>query len=185
MLCCLTRWAISRSEDRGGKAPRWADRHAARCASCRDFARFTASLGSRLRAEKGALLDAAPDFPLDRAGWARGEKGAKVRIPFGRRLVLHPLPAGAAAVAVLAAAFVLFRIVPREPAPTPADRAAARDAFQSLVAAPGGWGEALAGAESSLEKERRILKESFSSAVEYLQARLNIRIERRQPPRSG
>jgi hypothetical protein len=33
-----------------------------------------------------------------------------------------------------------------------------------------------------LNKERQILERSVASAVDYLQARLNIKIERRTPP---
>ena len=67
---------------------------------------------------------------------------------------------------------------------TAADRAAARAAFKSIVAAPDGFRVALTEAESSLEKEKRIWESSVVSAVEYLQARLNIRIERRDPPKT-
>jgi hypothetical protein len=39
-------------------------------------------------------------------------------------------------------------------------------------------------AESSLENERLILERSLTAAVEYLQARLNIKIERKDAPKS-
>jgi len=103
----------------------------------------------------------------------------------GRRLLsgLRPLPVAAAALAVVAGALVLFQVVLREPSPSAEDRAAARAVIKSIVAAPDGFRSALTGAESSLEKEQRILEKSVASAVEYLQARLNIRIERRNPPK--
>jgi hypothetical protein len=65
--------------------------------------------------------------------------------------------------------------------PTPEDRAAAQAAVRSILTAPDGLRGALTDAESSLERERRVLERSVASAAEYLQARLNIRIERRDP----
>jgi hypothetical protein len=101
---------------------------------------------------------------------------------FGRRLALRPLPAAAAVLAVVAAALLIFRVALREPGPTSEDRAAGRAAIMSIAAAPGGFRGALTEAESSLERERQALERSVASAVEYLQARLNVRIERRDPP---
>ena len=82
---------------------------------------------------------------------------------------------------VAAGALVLFQVVLKEPAPTAEERAAAMAALKSIASAPDGFRGAHRSAESSLEKENRIRESSVSSAVEYLQARLNIRIERREP----
>ncbi|MCK7480185.1 MAG: hypothetical protein M0C28_25165 [Candidatus Moduliflexus flocculans] len=120
---------------------------------------------------------------MKEAAWDKAGTGRKERIPLGRRFALHPFPAAAGILAVAAAAFLVLRVVPREPVLTVADREAARAAFKSIVAAPDGFRGALAEAESSLEKEKRIWESSVVSAVEYLQARLNIRIERRDPPK--
>jgi hypothetical protein len=67
---------------------------------------------------------------------------------------------------------------------SPQDTAAALAALRSVVAAPAAFPEAVASAETSLEKERRVLKASLASAVEYLQVRLNVKIERRNPPKT-
>lgn len=183
MLCHLARRAISGAEDRKGALPRWAGRHIGRCEACRDYARFAASLGTRLAGDRAAFLAAVPEFPLKEVAANEAAIGRKERIPLGRRLVLHPLPAAAGLLAVAAAAFFVLRPVPREPALTAEAQAAARSAFESIVAAPNGFRGVLSGAESSLEKEKRIWENSVVSAVEYLQARLNIRIERRDPPK--
>jgi len=184
MLCHLARKAISGSEDRGKALPRWAGRHIGRCEACREHARFAASLKTRLAGDRAAFLAAVSEFPLSEAAWDEAGSGRKERIPFGRRLGLHPVPAVAGVLAVAAAAFLVFRTVPREPMPTVADREAARAAFRSVVSAPDGFLSALSGAESSLEKEKRVLERSVASAAEYLQARLNIRIERRDPSKT-
>lgn len=184
MLCPIARRAISRSEDRGKKAPGWVERHAARCASCRAYARFVASLKPRLSAEREAFLDAVPDFPLNESAWARAEAGGEKRIPFGRRLAPRPLPAAATAVVLLAAGLVLWQVVLREPGPSAEDRAAALAALKSIAAAPENLSGVVLGPESSLVREREILERSIASAVEYLQARLNIKIERRPGPKS-
>jgi hypothetical protein len=184
MLCHLTRRAISGAEDRKKALPRWAGRHIGRCEACREYARFSASLETRLAYDRAAFLAAVPEFPMKEAAWDKAGTERKERVSLGRRLALHPFPAAAGLLAVAAAVLFVFRVVPREPVPTAADRVAARAAFKSLVAAPDGFRVALSGAESSLEKEKRIWESSVTSAVEYLQARLNIRIERRDPPKT-
>jgi hypothetical protein len=183
MLCHLARRAISGSEERGKALPRWAGRHIGRCEACREYAGFAASLKNRLAGDRPAFLAAVPEFPMNVAAWNKAGAGRKERVSLGRRLVLHPFPAAAGVLAVAAAAFLVFRTVPRAPMPTAEDQAAARAAFKSIVSAPDGFRGALTGAESSLEKEKRIWESSVVSAVEYLQARLNIRIERRDEPR--
>jgi hypothetical protein len=184
MLCHLTRRLISRSEDRGKKLPRFSERHIARCADCRDYARFTASLKARLSTEKPALLAAVSEFPLSKAEWATGGTGDKRSEAFGRRLVFHPFPTAAAAVAVVAGAVVLFQVVLREPSSAPEERAAALATLKSITAAPDGFQGIVTEAESSLARERQILERSVLSAFEYLQARLNVRIERKAPAKS-
>jgi hypothetical protein len=184
MLCHIARRAISGSEDRGKALPRWAGRHIGRCEACREFAGFAPSLKTRLAVDRAAFLAAVPEFPLKKAAWNKAGTERKERVSLGRRLVFHPFPAAAGVLIVAAAAFLVFRTVPRVPTPlTSGDRAAARTAFKSIVAAPNEFRGALTGAESSLEKEKRILERSVASAAEYLQARLNIRIERRDPPK--
>jgi len=181
MLCHLTRRMISRAEDRGKKMPGWAERHSARCGACREYARFAASLKERLSGEKPALLAAVPDFPLNEARWAEAEARRGNREVFGRRLVAHPFPVAAAALVVVAGVLILFQTVLREPSPSPEERAAALAGLRSLTAAPDDFMGIVTEAESALAKEREILERSVVSAVEYLQARLNIKIERRDP----
>jgi hypothetical protein len=189
MLCTLSRWMISRSEDSGNKIPRFIERHVVRCAACGDFARSSASLSSRLREERSAWLAKVPDFP---AGLTReleavtpGSRTVKAGRPLARRSLfgLRPLPVAATALVVVAAALVLFQVVPKGYTPSAQDRAAGQAAIKSLTSAPQGLQSVIGGAESSLEREGRILEESLSSAVEYLQARLNIKIERKDPPK--
>ncbi|MFO7732356.1 MAG: hypothetical protein R6X21_01750 [Candidatus Aminicenantes bacterium] len=182
MLCSLARRAISRSEDRGERMPRWAERHAARCGACREYARFTASLKARLSAEKEGFLAAVPDFPLNEASWARAAGGGERRGLFGLRPALRPWPAAAAALTVLAAALVLFQVVLKGPSPAAEGRPAALPSLKAITAAAEGLPTVVANAESSLDKERRILEKSIASAFEYLQAQLNIRIERGDRP---
>jgi hypothetical protein len=190
MGCKLSRWMISRAEDTGKKLPRYAERHVGRCRACGEFARSSASLSSRLKHERSAWLAKVPDFPLSfdaEAGPATaGRKVATAEKPRSRQLRLgfRPLPAAAAALVVAVAALVVFRGIPREHAPSMEDRAAARSSIARLQAAPERLQGVIGEAESSLEKEGLILERSLSSAVEYLQARLNIRIERKEAPKS-
>ena len=188
MLCALCRWMISRAEDAGKKPPRWAGRHIRRCGACGRFARASESLSSRLRGERSAWLAEIPDFPAGReldfetepAG--RGAAGSGLRKARRSWLALRPLPAAAAALILVAAGLVLFQVGRRDARPSDKDRASARAAIKRLTSAPENIQGVIGEAESSLEKERRILESSISSAAEYVQARLNIRIERRDPP---
>jgi hypothetical protein len=184
MFCNLTRWLISRAEDRGKRMPRFAERHAARCEACREFGLFAASLSSRLSGETPSFLAKSPASPLDPAAWAAEGNGHGTGAPFRRRFALHPFPAAAAVVVVAASALILFLVVRREPALTSAEKRAVIASLKSVAAAPAEFRLAVAGAESSLAKERQILERSVLSAVEYLQARLNIKIERKNTPKS-
>ena len=184
MLCKLTRWLISRQVDLGKAVPGFALRHAERCGACREYARFAASLPSRFAGERATFLASAPDFPLNEARWAedRGVHGKRGILP--RRFVLRPIPAAAAAVLVVAGVLVLFQVVLREAGPSPRDEAAAMAALKTVTAAPDEFQGMVGEAESPLTKERQILERSVASAVEYLQARLNIKIERKNTPKS-
>ena len=189
MLCTLSRWIISRSEDSGKKIPRFIERHVVRCAACGEFARASASLSSRLREERSAWLAKVPEFPAGLAHDLETDRPEPRAVdtgrPGSRRLwhFLRPLPVAATVLVVVAAALVLFQVVPKGSTPSAQDRAAARAAIKNFVSAPQGLQGVIGGAESPLEREGRILEESLSSAVEYLQARLNIKIERKEPPK--
>ncbi len=185
MLCRIAQWAISKAEDRATQPPRWVERHIGRCGPCRDYARFTASLKGRLSREKAEFLRAVPEFTVNTEAWVPAEAGRKDRIPYLRWLVLRSLPAASAGFAVLAAALVLWQVVLKEPSPSPADRAAALAAIKSVVAAADEFPGVVTEAESSIERERRIIESSLTSAFEYLQARLNVKIERRGIGKAG
>jgi hypothetical protein len=186
MLCTLSRWLISRAEDTGKALPRFAGRHVRRCPACGEFARTAATLSSRLRSERSSWLAGVPDFAVDRGPDATPGPAAKAGAREPRRswLSLRPLPVAAAATFIVAGALLLFQVVLKEPAPTAEERAAAMAALKTITSAPQGLQGFLGAAESPLARERRVLEKSVSSAVEYLQARLNIRIERREPPKS-
>ena len=180
MLCHLTRWFISRAEDGGKTGPRFAERHAARCEACREYARFTASLSARLGAEVPSLFDRVPEATPTLEGVDAGAARSGRLAPSGRRPVaLRPLPLASAAVALGALLLVMALAVLRQPGFSPADRREALAALKSATAAPEELGGAVAGAEYSLERERQILEQSILSALDYLQKRLDIKVERR------
>ncbi|MCX6568805.1 MAG: hypothetical protein NT147_07130 [Candidatus Aminicenantes bacterium] len=184
MFCNLTRWLISRAEDRGKEMPRFAERHAARCGACREYARFAASLSERLSGEAPAFLAVAPDSPLAPAAWTDEEAGRGTLAPLRRRFLSNPFPAAAAVLLVAASALVLFLVVRPGPGLTSAEKQAVIASLKSVAAAPAEFRVAVAEVESPLARERQILERSVLSAVEYLQAHLNIRIERKETPKS-
>ena len=63
MLCTLSRWMISRTEDTGKTLPRIVERHVRRCGACGDHARSSTSLSSRLRGERSAWLAGGAGVP--------------------------------------------------------------------------------------------------------------------------
>jgi len=184
MFCNLTRWLISRAEDRGKKAPRFAERHAERCGACAEYESFAASLSARLSAETPGFLAGAPDFAVDLAGSAGQDAWRGARAPSPRPILLRPFPAAAAALVVVVSALVLFRVVLREPALSLAEKRAAIASLKSVTAAPDELQGIVAAGESTLARERLILEKSILSAVEFLEARLNISIERKNTPKS-
>ena len=175
MFCHLTRRMISRAADGGGKMPRFASRHERRCRACRDYARFVESLPSRFTREMPAFLADVPEFSPNPVP----PPVESVR----RRLLLRPLPV-AAVLVVIVSAMVLFRVILREPALTIADKNAAIAGLISFAAIPNELQGAVAQAESPLVRERLILENSILSAIDFFQTGLNIRIERKQAPKT-
>jgi len=182
---------ISRSQDTGRRLPRAIERHVGRCRVCGAFARASMTVASRLKSERAAFLDKVPDFDLDLgAGQAVFETAPRTaerisRAP--RRLVfgLRPLPVAAAALALAVTAGVIVFQTTRRPSPAnPQDLVAMKEALKSLTSAPVGIPGVLGRAESSLDKERQVLERSLVAAADYLQSRLNIKIERKANPRS-
>jgi hypothetical protein len=179
MFCHLTRWMISRAADSGKKTSRFADRHAARCRACGDYARFTQSLPAQFAGETPAFLAEVPDFPLDSTRTPAESSGNAREARSGRRSFLRPLPI-AAALGVIVSGLVLYRVVLYETPLTITDHKAAIAGLKSVTAFPDEFQGAVAQAESPLVRERFILEKSVRSAIEYFQARLNIRIAKKQ-----
>jgi hypothetical protein len=190
MLCALSRWLVSRAEDAGRKLPRVVERHIGRCPVCSAFVRASRALGSGLRSERADFLAKVPEFDVDlEAAAPRPEPDRRaVETPARgpRRLLfgLRPLPVAAAALLIVATAVVLFRVDRPGPAVNPQQMAEARSAIRSLTTAPEGLRGVVGEAESSLDKERRVLEKSLASAADYLQARLNIKVERKGSAKS-
>jgi hypothetical protein len=179
MLCHLTRWFISRSEDKGTARPRFAERHASRCGACREYARFVSSLPARMGVEIPSFLAGVPEAPpaLERIDAEEPRSGRRAS---GRRPVFpRPIPLASAVVALIALLFIFAQTVLRTPGLSPSDRRAAFAALNSVTTAPDELGGAVAGAESSLDREREILERSVLSALDYVQTGLNVRVEYR------
>jgi hypothetical protein len=184
MLCHLTRWLISRAAD-GGKAwPRFAECHAARCHACGEYTRFVSSFSDRMGAEIPAFLARVPEAPLTIEGIGAEAPPSGRRASERRAAFLRPLPLASVAVALVALLFIFTQVVFRKPGLSPADRQAAFAVLKSVATAPDELGGAVAGAELSLDQEREILEKSVLSALDYLQTRLNIKVEWRERPKS-
>jgi len=177
MLCHLTRWMISQAHDKGRKMPRFVSRHAGRCEGCRAYSRFAGSLPSRLFGEIPAVLAEVPDFLPRRIPPISDEAGLERPSRSRLRLFLRPVPA-AALLFVLGAGITILWILPGGSGPTETETKKALADLKYVTTVPDILQSAVANAESSLVRERLVLEKSVCSACDYLQARLNIRIER-------
>ena len=175
MMCPLTRWLISRSLDTGKKMPGFAARHAQRCGACREYARFAESLPARFSGELPSLLADVPEAP-PLALPSESKEERFIRSPrMGIRRFIRPVPVAALALFLVAGIFLFRQIVGGpgiKPGATLAD-------LKSLITIPRDVQAAAVQAESPLVQERLLLEKSVLSAFEYLQARLNIKIERK------
>ena len=136
---------------------------------------------SGFAAEKPAFL-AEPGVPLEpgRSGPA-GEAGRGTLAPLRRRFLGILFPPRRRAPSWSRAALSRSSYAsPRASAEEQAAIGAASSPSPPLRTGSGLVTEA----ESSLARERQILERSVASAVEYLQARLNIKIERRESPKT-
>lgn len=177
MICLWTRWLISRSHDLGKPLPGFAARHAGRCGRCREYARFCGTLPSRLTESLPVRLDRTPAFPPFRPAASSKDAGNRPHGEFRRPVFLRPLPM-AAAVLVLAAGVFLFQRITSGP-PMSAERAQmALENLRKVTAVPDEWPSVVTTAESSLDGERVLVENAARSAFEFLQNRLNIKIER-------
>jgi hypothetical protein len=189
MLCALSRWLVSRAEDTGKKLPRFVERHIGGCQACGAFVRASRALGPGLKSERSGFLAKVPEFAVELEGaesreperrTAEAASRGRSRFLFG----LRPLPVAAAVLLVAATAVVLFQVNRPGPAMSPREIAAARTAIKTLTSAPQELPGVVGRAESSLDRERQILEKSLFSAVDYLQARLNIKVERKDRAKS-
>ncbi len=184
MLCRLSRWLISRAEDREKSLPRFAARHIERCGRCREYAGFVASLSSRFSRNLRPFLDTVPDVPLPPAGGVSDDVRSEDPAFRPRPFVLRPFPAAAAALVLAGSAIALFLVIRRPEPLSPKEKESAIAAVKSLTSAPARFGGLLDDAEASFEKERVILEKSVLSAMQYFQDRLHIKVELRDSSKS-
>jgi len=177
MICLWTRWLISRSHDLGKPLPGFAARHAESCRRCREYARFCGTLPSRLSESLPARLDRAPASSPFRIPRVTEESENRRSGGPGRRVFLRPVLVAAAVLALAAGAFLFLRIA-NGPSMSAERAKAALEDLRKVTAAPGEWPSAVTTAESTLDKERRLIENAAKSAFDYLQNRLNITIVR-------
>ena len=102
-----------------------------------------------------------------------------------RRFIFRPVPAAAAILAVVVGGIILFRVLPGNPEPTAAEMKAALADLKYVTEVSNEFRGVVVNAESSMDREYRILEKSVRGAFEYLQAGLNIKIERKKTPQTS
>ena len=182
MKCEIAKWLVSSARNRGRNLPGPVSRHLGRCASCRDFARFTLALSETARRDGRDYLEKIPspetDGLLDKS--PAGAKPSLSPRPPARRLWI---PASVAAAGLVLTALLIFL-------PTaPSRKTTLWEEIAELKKLPVS-GEAIrslaAGAESPLAQEYDSLVKSAASAARAIQASLDLIIGfETQPGRAG
>ena len=175
MFCFVYKWIISWKLDSGKGLPGVVNRHIDRCGNCREFARLSGFLATRLKQDAPGFLQRNHDTndSLNIKIASALETNTPTQLTRKPRFNFMLKPALAAALVVLAVAIAaIFQVIPFN-APAPGERSI-KDLSESVtVKAPL---QILEKVESPIESEMRSLGQSINSAAKFLVSRLDIKI---------
>lgn len=175
MFCFIYKWMISWALDSGKGLPGAANRHIDRCSDCREFARLSGFLATRLTQDAPGFLQSGHETSdmLNIKITSALDTKTPTQLTRRQRFNFIPKPALAAALLVLAVAIaVLFQVIPFT-TPTPGERPI-NDLSESVtVKNPL---QIIEKVESPIESEMRSLGRSVNSAAKFLISRLDIKI---------
>jgi hypothetical protein len=174
MRCGIAKWLVSAARDRRRDLPRPVKRHVERCASCREFARFTRAVSEAAGRDARAFLEKVP--APETGGFLDRSPARKKPAPAFPREARRPwVPASVAAAGLVLAALLILR--PAGEKPTPDEVAE----FKKLAFAGGAVMNLAAEAQSPLDREYESLKKSVDSACQTVLASLDFKIEPEAP----
>ena len=175
MFCFIYKWMISWGLDSGKRMPGAVNRHIDRCSTCREFARLSGFLSTRLTEDAPGFLQKNHDtddwlnIKISSALDTKAPPQLKRRPSFN----FMPKPALAAALVLLAVAIaVIFRVIPLT-APAPGGPSINELSKPVTVKNPL---QIIEKVESPIESEMRSLGQSINSAAKFLVSRLDIKI---------
>ncbi|MGD2087220.1 MAG: hypothetical protein PVH61_13635 [Candidatus Aminicenantes bacterium] len=176
MFCFIYKWMISWAMDSDKRLPGIVNRHIDRCSSCREFARLSGPLATRLTQDAPGFLQKNHETNDRLNVKITAALDTKTPTQLTRRQRFNFLPKPAlAAVLVLAvvAIAVILQVIPFT-APAPPVERSSNDLPKSVtIKNPL---QILAKVESPIESEMRSLGQSINSATKFLVSRLDVKI---------
>ncbi|UCH96786.1 MAG: hypothetical protein JSV88_08010 [Candidatus Aminicenantes bacterium] len=175
MFCFIYKWMISWALDSGKRLPGAVNRHIGRCSGCREFARYSGSLATRLTRDAPGFLQTGYEThdTLNIKITSVLDAKSSPKLTPGRRFNFRPIPALAAALVVLAVAIgIIFQVIPLT-GPGPGENSIDKLRESAPVKNPL---QVIQQVESPIESEMRSLGQSLNSAAEFLVSCLDVKI---------
>jgi hypothetical protein len=175
MVCFIYRWMISQALDSGKGLTGMVTRHIHHCKACGDFYRLSQSLNHILIQEASGFLSKRHDTLNEKIISALDTKPTPTPQWTKRRIRL-PIPAFAAALVVLAVATgIILQVIPVN-VNTPRSNENLLNALSEFDIANISLKEIIGRVESPIETEMVDLKQSITSAAEFLISCLDVKI---------
>jgi hypothetical protein len=174
MFCFIYKWIISWALDSGKGLPGIVNRHIGRCSNCREFARVSGLLATRLTRDAPGFLQRNHDtYDTLNIKITSALDTKSPQLTLRRRFNFMPRPALAAALVVLTVAIaVIFQVIPFN-APGPGENSIDDLSDSIIVKNPL---QVIEQVESPIESEIRSLGQSINSAAEFLVSCLDVKI---------
>jgi hypothetical protein len=144
-------------------------RHLAKCASCREYARFAEDLGRRLTKDAAALIEFSDTSIGEKVSAALGRRAGSLSLSRPRPIRLKPALTAAGLLGVVG--ITLIWVVTSRPARIPP-----LDPLFDLARPQVHLASAAIKAESPLQEEILEWKQAFISAADYLKAKFDIKL---------
>ena len=175
MFCFIYKWMISWALDSDKALPGVVNRHIDRCGTCREFARLSGPLATRLTQDAPGFLQKNHDTNgrLNIKITSALDTKTPTQLTRPQRFNFLPKPALAAAlVLVVVAIAVILQVIPFT---APAPEEPSIDDLPKSVTVKNPL-RILEKVESPIEAEMRSLGQSINSAAKFLVSRLDIKI---------
>jgi hypothetical protein len=173
MFCFIYKWIISWALDSAKKLPETANRHIDRCSNCREYARLSGFLATRLIQDAPGFLQKSHDTHdmLNIKITAVLDTKTPTQLTRKPHFNFMLKPALAAALVLVAAVIVVIFQVISFTTPAPGERSFNDLPYSVTIKNPL---KIIEKVESPIESEMRSLGQSINSAAKFLVSRLDI-----------